>query len=43
MSLYDVKIPNLELLEYQFKHILSEDIEWNKKLEEKNKLIHEIF
>ena len=35
MSLYDAKIPNLELLEYQFKHTLIKDIEWNKKLEEK--------
>ena len=35
MSLPAVKIPNLELLEYQFKHILSGDTEWNKKLEEK--------
>ena len=35
MSLYNAKYPNLELLEYQFKHILIEDIEWNKKLEEK--------
>ena len=35
MSLYDAKIPNLELLEYKFKHLLIKDIEWNKKLEEK--------
>ena len=29
MSLHDAKIPNLELLEYQFKYILIEDIDFN--------------
>lgn len=35
MSLYRPEIPNLELLEYQFKHILIDNPEWNKMLEEK--------
>ena len=43
MSLHDAKIPNLELLEYQFKHILIKDIEWNKKLEEKQANTRELL
>lgn len=35
MSSFNPKLPNLELLEYQFKHILIKDPEWNKMFEEK--------
>lgn len=43
MNLYNVKYPNLELIEYKFRQILNGDEEWKKKVKEvreKNRYIY---
>ena len=46
MSLYNVKYPNLELIEYKFRQILNNDEEWKAKVNdawEKNRYIYPDF